>query len=167
LEEPVRAGKGRFAFRQRGITLVEMLIVMALLGLMAGIVFPSVSSGIDSLRLISASDSIVTFLNGALNRAERRQQVMEVEISKAQNALWLRSTEPGFVRKLELPEGVVIRAILPAVPSDPEAPRLFVVYPGGTPPAVGVEIANRRAERRLVRVDPITGVSRVERLEEP
>ena len=55
---------------QRGITLIEMLIVVSLSGLMVGITFPSVSAGIDSLRITSTSDSIVSFLNGALNRAE-------------------------------------------------------------------------------------------------
>ena len=97
----------------QGVTLIEMLIVVALIGLLAGITFPAVSSGLDSLRLTSASDSLVNFLNAALNRAERRQQAVEVTISKAENALWLRSTEPGLVRKLELPDGIAIVSVLP------------------------------------------------------
>jgi len=39
---------------RRGVTLLEMLIVVALIGLLAGITFPAVTSGIDSLRLNSA-----------------------------------------------------------------------------------------------------------------
>jgi len=147
---------------EAGITLIEMLMVTLLLSLLVGITFPSVSAGIESLRLTSAADSIVSFLNAALNRAERRQEVMEVVISKAENALVLHSSEPGFVRRLEMPEGVSITAVFPDMTSGQELERHIVVYPGSTPPRLGIEIANRKGERRIVRVDPATGVPVVE-----
>ena len=147
---------------RRGVTLMEMLIVVALLGLLVGITFPSVTAGIDSLRLTSASDSIVSFLNGALNRAERRQEVVEIEVSTTNDTLRLRSTEPGFRRTLEMPEGIDIRAVLPPIPVPPDAPRYFLLYPGGTVPGFGVELANRKGVRRVVRVDPIIGAPNVE-----
>jgi type II secretory pathway pseudopilin PulG len=149
-----------------GITLVELLIVMALISLMVGITFPTVSSGLDSLRLRSAGDDIASFLNGALNRAERRQELLELTISKTENQLSLESADPGFVRKLRMPAGVFIKAIEPEAPMDPDAPRRFLLYPGGTVPRIAVEIANNRAAR-LIRVDPITGVPVVEAVKEP
>jgi len=149
-----------------GITLMEMLIVVALIGLLIGISFPAVTSGIDSLRLTSATDSVASFLNGALNRAERRQQVVEITVSRADNSIALRSTEPGFYRKLEMTDGVSIVGVLPQIPVDPEAPRSFLVFPGGTVPRLGVVLRNRKGARRQVQVDPITGVPRVEQLEE-
>jgi prepilin-type N-terminal cleavage/methylation domain-containing protein len=149
----------------RGVTLIEMLIVVALIGLLAGITFPSVSAGLDSLRLTSAGNSLVDFLNAALTRAERRQQVVEVTISKKENALWLHSTEPGFVRKLELPDGIAIVSVLPRPPQPEEGPRQFYLYPGGALPSLGVEIVNRRGDHRVVSVDPITGVPRIQRVE--
>jgi len=45
-----------------------MLIVMAIVALIAGMAAPSVSSGLDSLRMRSTSDAIVGFLNTALAR---------------------------------------------------------------------------------------------------
>ena len=154
----------------RGVTLVEMLIVVAIVGLIAGISFPAVSSGLDSLRLGSASDSIVSFLNGAMNRAERRQQVVEVAISIKDNALYLASNEPGFARKLDMPSGVTITAVWPKLQADSEGPRRFLLLPGSTVPRLGVEIVNRKGARRIVRVNPMTGVPEIERLsssEEP
>lgn len=152
---------------QRGVTLIEMLIVVALLGLLVGITFPSVTAGIDSLRLNSATDSIASFLNAGLNRAERLQETVEVEISLKSNTLTLRSSQPGFLRTLELPDGVVIRAVHPDIPVEPELPRRFLIFPGGTVPRIGVELVNRRGVRRIVRVDPITGVPSIERPESP
>lgn len=149
---------------RRGVTLIEMLMVVTLLGLLVGISFPSVTAGIETLRLKSASDSIAAFLNAALNRAERRQEVMEVSVLKSERALVLRSSEPGFERRLELPEGVSILAVLPPAPEpagQPERPRRFILMPGGGLPRIGVEIENRRGARRVVSLDPITGVPRV------
>src|ERR1700683_2172299 len=94
-----------------GVNLLGMLIVVAIAGLLTALVFPSVSAGLQSIRLRSASDSLVSFLNGALNRAERREEVMEVVISASENTVRLYSAKPGFERTLKLPEGVTIEAV--------------------------------------------------------
>ncbi len=146
----------------RGFTLLEMLIVVALVSLMAGITFPSISAGVDSLRLASASDQTVALWNAALNRAERRQQVVEVTIAPGAGALALRSTEAGFTRELKLPDGVRVVKILPEGAAGEDGPRRFYLYPGGAPPRVGLLLRNQRGVARWVRVDPITGVARIE-----
>jgi type II secretory pathway pseudopilin PulG len=144
-----------------------MVVVVTLIGLLAGISFPSVSSGLDSIRLRSACDSLAGFLNGALNRAQRRQQVIEVIIEPRENKLWLYSTEPGYQRTLEMPDGVRIEEVLPALPEEPGAARRILLLPGGATPRIAVQLVNRRGSRRIVRVDPITGVPRVETPERP
>ena len=98
---------------QAGVTLMEMLVVMAIIAIAAAIAFPAVNSGIESLRLKSASDAIVSFLNSGLNRAERRQQLIEITISRSDNNIVMRSEDPNFVRTLSLPEGVTIVRIHP------------------------------------------------------
>jgi type II secretory pathway pseudopilin PulG len=145
-----------------GVTLVELLLVIGLISLLVGISFPSIAAGIDAVRLRTAADSIASFLNSALNRAERRQQVMEVEFDKSAGVVRMRSADPGFERELEMPEGIRIDKILPELPEDSDAPRRFLLYPGGVVPRVSVEIANSRGARRKVSVDPITGVPQVE-----
>jgi prepilin-type N-terminal cleavage/methylation domain-containing protein len=149
----------------RGVTLVEMLLVVAIVGLLTAISFPAVTSGIDSIRLSSASDSVVSFFNAGLNRAERRQQLIEIAVSKTERSLTMRSSEPGFLRKIELPEGIVIVSILPEGQDEKDGGRRFVLYPGGVVPRIGLELANRKGTRRIVRVDPITGVPQIERVE--
>jgi len=149
----------------RGVTLIEMLLVVAIVGLLAGISFPAVTSGIDSIRLASATDSVVSFFNAGLNRAERRQQLIEIAVSKTERSLTMRSSEPGFLRKIELPEGIVIVSILPEGQDEKDGGRRFVLYPGGVVPRIGLELANRKGTRRIVRVDPITGVPQIERVE--
>jgi type II secretory pathway pseudopilin PulG len=140
-----------------------MVIVVAIVGLIAGITYPSVSTGLESVRLASAADTVSSFLNAAVSRVERRQAVVELMISTKDNSMVVHSTDPGFERKVELPDGITIAAVLPQLPElEPNAPRQFILMPGGTAPRVGIEIRNRRGTRRIVRVDPMTGVPRVE-----
>jgi prepilin-type N-terminal cleavage/methylation domain-containing protein len=147
-----------------GVTLIEMLVVIALISLMVGISYPAITSGIDSLRLNAATNGVVSFLDYGLSRAERRQQMVEITISRSDNSIEMRSSEPGFYRKLALPDGVSIVQVLPPLPenSDPNIRRNFLLYPGGTVPPLGLQLINRRNVQRVVRVDPITGVPHIE-----
>ena len=143
-----------------GVTLIEMIVVLALVGLIAAVAFPAVSSGLDSVRLSSASDSIVTFLNAALNRAERRQTPVEIVVSIPQNKLKLFAVDT--TRELEMPESVRIVRIHPVLPSGEDEERSVVLYPGGSIPRFGVEVVSAKGFHRIVRVDPITGVPQIE-----
>lgn len=150
---------------ERGVTLIELLVVTGLIALMVGVSFPAITSGIDSLRLNGAANGIVNFFDLGLSRAERRQKAVEITIFKGRNALEMHSSEPGFARTLQLPEGINIAAVLPRISDQwdaDNAPRTFLLYPGGTVPAFGVELINRRNVHRIVQVDPITGVPRIE-----
>ena len=146
----------------RGITLLEMLVVVAIIGVMAGISVPAISAGIDSVRLRSATDSLSSFLNAALTRAERRQQPMEVTISTKDNVLELYSTEPGYTRELKMPDGVTIEGVLPKPAEEEDGPHRLLLMPGGAVPGIGIQLANRHGSHRIVRLDPMTGFPRVE-----
>ena len=141
------------------MTLIEALIVVALIAMIASLSFPAVSSGLDTLRLRSASDAIVSFLNIALDHADRRQQAVEVIISPRENLLLSRTADLGFTRRLEIPAQVQIVSVQPPLPAvfDPQEPRRFLLYPGGSVPRIGVEISTLRGRKRLVSVDPVTG----------
>ena len=142
-----------------GITLIELLVVVAIASLIVSVSFPAVTSGIDSLRLNSACNGVVSFLNTALSRAERHEQVVEVTVSKSDNALTLRSSDPGFTRRFAMPQGVTITKIVPEPPEETDGPRVFMLYPGGTVPPFGLVLTNTRHTERLVQVDAMTGVA--------
>lgn len=143
--------------RRSGVTLIEMLVVVAIAGAIVSIVLPAFASGLDNMRLSQGADSVAAFINGGLNRVERRQQAMEIAISPGENLIWLRSADSSFVRKLELPDGVRIEGDL----------RRYLLLPGATAPRFGVQLANRRDRRRIVSVDPITGVPLIQNVDNP
>ena len=155
---------GRVNKLRRGVTLIEMMVVVTLIAILAGLTFPSVSSGLDSLRLRSASDSILALLDTAADRAERRQQAVEIVVSPKENSITARSADAVFTRRVELHEGIHITGVTPAAPPpvEPDANRQFLIYPGGTIPAIGIQIATSAGHRRTIAVDPITGLARSE-----
>jgi len=149
---------------ESGVTLMELVIVVAIAGVMAMVALPAFSSGLDNMRLSQASDSTASFLNGALNRVERRQQVMELTVSTRENQLRLRSADGVFARKLDMPDGVRVDGVLPKTPGDLGELRRILLFPGAAAPRIGVQLVNRRGGRRTISVDPITGVPKIERL---
>ena len=140
-----------------------MLIVVALIGLLVGISFPAVSAGVETLRLTSAGDGVASLIGGALNRADRRQQAIEIAIDTHENVVTARSIPAGFDRRLQMPAGVRILRVTPPPLAESDEPRRFVVYPGGAPPRLAVELVNVKGARRVIALDPVTGVPRVER----
>src|SRR5262245_6632015 len=142
-----------------------MLVVVAIAGVMAGISFPVLISGLDSFRLVQATDSVAAFLNSAVNHAGRLEQAVELSISTKEHLLYMRSAEPGFERKLALPESITVD-VLPK-PAQPADPRRFILMPGAPAPRIGVHLATRQGARRVVSIDPITGVPHIERPQEP
>jgi prepilin-type N-terminal cleavage/methylation domain-containing protein len=138
----------------RGVTLLELLIVVGIIGLMVAIATPAISAGLDSVRMTSATGSVASFLNAALDRAERRQTAVEVLIVPKENALRAYSAEPGFARELHLPDGISIEG-------DP-AVRTLILMPGDSAPGMGIRLANSHGAHRIVRLDPMTGFPHVE-----
>src|SRR5262249_13262762 len=145
-----------------GVTLLEMIVVTAIIALMVGISFPAISAGLDSVRLATATESVASFLNSGVTHAQRRQQGVALIISPRESRLALYSNEPGYTRELKVPDGIVIDSILPETNEPAGEPRNFLFLPGGTVPGITVILANKRGGQRQVRLDPMTGFPRIE-----
>jgi type II secretory pathway pseudopilin PulG len=139
-----------------------MLVVVAIIGIMLAVVSPSISAGLDAIRMTSATTSVAAFLNAAVNRAERRQIAVEVTISLKDNKLTMYSNEVGFQNELKLPDGILIDAVLPHNDDDADGVRRLILMPGDSVPGLGIQLANRRGGRRIIRLDPMTGFPRTE-----
>ncbi len=157
-----RTSRASVQARRSGVTLIEMLVVVAIVGIIASITAPSVAAGLDAVRMASATESVAAFLNAAVNRAERRQQAVELVISPRENRLAIYTNEPGFTRELDLPDGISIDGVLPEDNAGAGDVRRLILMPGASVPGISIRLANRRGGRRLVHLDPMTGFPRTE-----
>ena len=151
---------------EAGVTLLEMIVVVALIAVMIGITFPAIGAGLESLRLREGAEDIVTAFDSALIRSERLQQTMVITISPARRSIETRSLVSGASKKVELPDGVKVVGVFPSAQdgdrsdSADQKDRTFLVYPDGSVPGISLDLENRRGNHRLVSLDPITGVAR-------
>lgn len=145
--------------RQRaGVTLIEMLVVVTIIAIVAGVSLPAMTAGLAGIRLTSASGSVASFLISAMNRVDRREQPAAILISPKESAVAVYTAASGTRpdRELRMPGGITIEG---------EQPRRFLLMPGGVVPRMSLVLRNDKGARRSVEVDPTTGVPNIRRIE--
>ena len=147
--------------RQSGVTLVEMLIVVMIIALIAGITFPALAAGLASVRLNSASGSAASFLTATMNRVERRELPAAVVIAPKENEVEVFTAASGEKpeQTLHMPPGIFIEG------DAGNAPRRFLLEPGGAFPRVTLVLRNAKGARRSIKIDPATGVPDIARVD--
>jgi type II secretory pathway pseudopilin PulG len=140
-----------------------MMVVVMVIAVIVAISTPSVSAGIDAVRLATATSSVAAFLNSASNHAERRERPVELAISA--KTLKFVSTDPGSEHELTLPDGISMEPIAAQPSEDAEGISRWLFMPGGAVPAVAIRVSNQHGGQRTVKLDPMTGFPRVEKVE--
>jgi len=140
---------------RRGITLIEMLVVMAIISLLVGVAYPSVARGLESVRLRMAGDDVASFLSLAMNRVEKTETPVEVRFLKSQRTLEMGG--PGTpLKTLKLPDGINIGEIYPVAPGEPQTERSTLLLPGAPFPRLTIVLTSEGGGRRAIRIDPAT-----------
>ena len=136
--------------RNAGITLIELLIVMGIVGLIMGIAYPNVTSGLDGIRLKTTADRAGAFWSAARQRADRFQQVVQVVIDPKTNELRAASVNGDW--KDALPFGESLRV------QQPKERAAYLLYPGAPSPRFELLLAAGDDSTAGVRVNILTGV---------
>ena len=152
--------------KQSGVTLMELLMVVAIIGLLAGLTYPTASAGMDSLKLRTAGDHVAAFLYQAVGKADRRQEPVEIVFQKAEGVITSRGLRPDSERELVLPDGISIMAVLPEPPGFEQPVRSYFLLPGAAFPRIAIVIGNRKGNKKVIRLDPITGAPSVSAVED-
>lgn len=154
-----RAVTGRRPTRDsvRGYTLIEVVAVLLVLALAAGVVAPSVGRSLDSLRARAGVAGVASFLRAAREQAITKDATYEVVVD-------------GDGHALALHVGAVVRAtkrLPPALRIQTEggSPPTIAFYPHGRSSGGHLRIATPGPTMYLVTVEPMTGRVATRRVE--
>ena len=106
----------------RGITLLELLVAMALAGMIMAISFPSLTGGLDGVRLQSSGRRVAAFVNASRERVERDQVPVEIVIELRRlravsvDAKWERTSIWTKVSRSRCPRARISPAALSCCP---------------------------------------------------
>jgi prepilin-type N-terminal cleavage/methylation domain-containing protein len=144
---------------QRGVTLLEMLIVVAIIATVAAVSFPSLTNGLASVRLTSAASGVASFFTSSMNTVERREQAAAIVVTPKENRVDVFTAASGLKpsRTFQPQAGITFEG---------EDPHRYLLFPGGAIPRIAVVLRNEKGSRRSVSIDPVTGVPQVTRIED-
>ncbi len=100
----VAGNKGREgAGLDAGVTLLELLIVLALMSLLVGLLAPRIGRATDNWRLRRAAEHVAQILRYARTRALYEGRYYVVEIQPQENRVRLLGASSGLIREYLLP----------------------------------------------------------------
>jgi Tfp pilus assembly protein FimT len=164
----------RAPVRARGVTLVEMILVMMVIFTLAAAVAPRFSEFVPSLQVRTAAERLFAWSGKARAEAAlsgcRHRLVLEPQA----RTFWIAweskpLKKPGKFERLlgawdkeTLPGDVVFDALV-GFETDPDAPgtRYVEFDPDGTSAEASVDVANDRGDRRTLRIAAATGAASV------
>jgi general secretion pathway protein H len=113
--------------RSRGFALIEILCVVAIIGLLAGIILPAIPHATSRARLESYAVEAAALLKADRSAALRRQSQVTTEIDAERRLI--RSGVTG--RIIRLPQDVSLQATLASRCADRPAGRSIDFFPSG------------------------------------
>jgi general secretion pathway protein H len=140
---------------RRGYTLIETVVVLAVLALAAAVVAPAVGRGLDAIRLRAEAAGVASFLRAARERAIAQHRTLEVGVADAGRALVLTASRPDPGREDER----LVRRLSPLVrlAAEPAPARAVVFFAHGLSSGGRLVLERAGAAVYEVRVDPLTG----------
>jgi general secretion pathway protein H len=147
-----RAGSADARAGERGVVLIEIVAVLAIIGLLAAIILPAIPRATSRTRLEAYALDVATLVTQDRNAAVRRRTQVATQIDAPARLVVSGATG----RQLRLPADVAVDALLPARCGDRPAGRTIDFFSTGG--SCGGVIALRRPGAGYqVRVNWLTG----------
>jgi len=156
---------------KNGFTLLELVLVLFLMGLIAGLVLPFVVSTLDRVKLQSEARQMASALQFARSEAITRKTLLTFNANIDENQYWLAIPKDKEVTQSKtLDESVKIKEYQGSEETLSDGTFKINFYPRGNSSAGTIHLQSSINENEApvyaITIDPITGKPRVELLEE-
>ena len=144
--------------RPEGVTLLELVIVLALISLVVALAAPQFANWIDEWRLRSAAERTAQAIRYARTRAVFEQNYYLVEVNATTERVQVADAAADTVRQFALPSGTRV--------DDGEEPRpalvRLLIPPSGDLEERNLWLTDRRGRQFRIHVDFLQGNAAVE-----
>lgn len=156
--------------KNNGFTLLELILVLFLTGLIAGLALPFVVSTLERVKLQSEARQIASALQFARSEAVSKKSLFTFNANIDQNRYWLAIPKEKEVKQSKTLDGSVrIRDYQGAEDTLTEGSFIINFYPRGNSSAGTIHLQSSAAESDApvyaIIIDPITGKPKVRLLE--
>ena len=156
---------------KRGFTLLELILVLFLIGLIAGLVLPFVVSTLDRVKLQSEARQITSALHFARSEAITKKTLLTFNANIDENEYWLAIPKENEVTQSKfLDEPVQIKEYQGTEETISDGTFIINFYPRGNSSAGTIRLQSTinqsKAPVYAIIIDPITGKPTIELMEE-
>lgn len=137
----------------RGFSLMELVVVLAVLAVAAAVVAPGVGRTADGVRARAEVGAVAAFLRSARQQAVTRRQAMEVRVDNETHTLIMR--QAGHTGEATVQATRAVSSLL-RIAADPPPPRVTFL-PYGMSTGVRFAIATPGPSAYVITVDALTG----------
>ncbi len=147
--------------RNRGFSLLELIMVVALIALVVSVTYPSLTKGLVSVHLRTTGRQVLNTLRYAREKAITEQKVMKVWADRSTQKILLTDEFGDGAKTISMPKDVKIVGLALSGEEIVEGPLVVRFLSNGS--AENAEIILKSDTGGMLRVvtDPITGGARI------
>jgi len=148
--------------KDRGFTLLELLVVVLVVALVLAVSYPSLSRGSQSLHLRATGRDILNSFRYAREKAVTEQTGMMVTLDREKQELVLSDLLGDGMRSYTLPREVKIQRMALAGAEVVRGPLVVRFLPNGGADSAEVLLQSESGAMLRIVSDPISGGARIE-----